>query len=84
VNCWNPIRFKNAILRLRAVFAAAMTLMGTCGTVLAEEGSGAETLAGRSAVDGSLPHGAFFWDYLLTALLIAGALFVVCRSSRRA
>lgn len=32
----------------------------------------------------SLPHGQFLGDYLLVAALLAGALYAVCRSSRRA
>lgn len=31
----------------------------------------------------SLPHGEFLLDYLLVLLLIAGAVYAVCRPSRR-
>jgi hypothetical protein len=39
--------------------------------------------AAHAETPGSLPHFRFLWDYLLVAALLAGALYAVCRSSRR-
>lgn len=37
----------------------------------------------ESAAPPSLPHGRFLLDYLLVLILIAGAVYAVCRPSRR-
>ena len=43
----------------------------------------AEEVPAPAAESVSLPHGKFLLDYLLVAALIAGAVYAVCRSSRR-
>jgi hypothetical protein len=32
----------------------------------------------------SIPHGKFLFDYVLVLVLLAAAIYAVCRSSRRA
>jgi hypothetical protein len=45
--------------------------------------SPAGTRAGSSQESPSVPHGSFLLDYLLVALFVGGAIYAVCRPSRR-
>lgn len=51
--------------------------------VFAQNDGATSATAQPSATPAQLPHGKFLWDYLLVAALLAGALYAVCRSSRR-
>jgi hypothetical protein len=49
----------------------------------AEDAASAGTAESPAPVPGDIPHGKFLFDYVLVLVLVAGAIYAVCRSSRR-
>jgi hypothetical protein len=75
--------FLAAILCLALILAGALPAAPRAAWAqTAEQPASAEEAPGPEPQD-SLPHGKFLFDYLLVAVLLAGALYAVCRSSRR-
>lgn len=48
-----------------------------------DEAATTNTTEPPAPVPSHIPHGKFLFDYVLVLALVAGALYAVCRSSRR-
>lgn len=48
-----------------------------------EDAASAGTTESPASVPGDIPHTKFLFDYVLVLVLVAGAIYAVCRSSRR-
>jgi hypothetical protein len=49
----------------------------------ADDSPGGVSQIEPTSTPAEIPHGKFLLDYLLVAALLAGAIYAVCRSSRR-
>jgi len=75
----------SAVFLVLIAFPAGPTRLGNA-SVWAQDGEAPAKTAARErepAAPPSLPHMQFLLDYLLVLILIAGAVYAVCRPSRR-